>query len=342
MRYPEFLKSNGTIGLVAPSFGCATKPYSVCFDEAVKYFESKGYKIEEGPNCRISEGIGKSNTPEACGAEVNDFFLNRNCDVIISCGGGETMCEDLPYFDFEGIKKAAPKWYMGYSDNTNLTFTLPTICDTAAVYGPCFSEFGMKPLHPAVEDAFKVLTGEKTSEHNYDGWESEQLKSEENPLASYNINEPYKQIIKGDIKAAEAFEGRFIGGCVDCLVTLVGTPFDKVSDFNARYEKDGIVWFLEACDFYPMNYKRALWQLEQAGWFKNVKGFIIGRSVHYDADFDGFTMKDAVESILGKYNVPLIMDVDLGHMSPQMPFISGGYGKVCAKDNEISITYEFR
>ena len=27
MRYPEFLKQNGTIGFVAPSFGCATQPY---------------------------------------------------------------------------------------------------------------------------------------------------------------------------------------------------------------------------------------------------------------------------------------------------------------------------
>ncbi len=342
MRYPDFLKKNGTIGLVAPSFGCATQPYLSCFNEAEKYFEERGYSIEEGPNCLASSGVGKSNTPEACGAEINDFFINRKCDVIISCGGGETMCEDLPYIDFEGIKSAAAKWYLGYSDNTNLTFTLPTICDTAAVYGPCFSEFGMKPHHPAVDDAFKVLTGEKLCEHNYDGWESEQLKSDECPFEPYNINEPYKQIIKGDVKGAENFEGRLIGGCVDCLVTLVGTPFDKVAEFNERYKDDGVIWFLEACDFLTMNYKRALWQLEQAGWFKNAKGFIIGRSVHYDSEFDGFTMHDAVESILGKYNVPLIMDVDLGHMSPQMPFISGGYAKISAKDNEISINYELK
>ena len=27
MRYPEFLSEGGTIGFVAPSFGCATEPY---------------------------------------------------------------------------------------------------------------------------------------------------------------------------------------------------------------------------------------------------------------------------------------------------------------------------
>lgn len=44
------------------------------------------------------------------------------------------MCETMNFVDFEKIKSAAPKWYMGYSDNTNFTFLLSTICDTAAVY----------------------------------------------------------------------------------------------------------------------------------------------------------------------------------------------------------------
>lgn len=337
MRYPKFLPSEGTIGLIAPSFGCATEPYLSCFEKAKKYFEEKGYNIAEGPNCRVSLGVGKSNTPEACGAEINEFFINNNCDVIISCGGGETMCEDLPFVDFEGIKKAEPKWYLGYSDNTNLTFVLPTLCDTAAIYGPCVSEFGMSPLHPAVEDAFKVLTGEKLTQHNYDGWESEQTKSEEKPFEPYNINEPYKQVISGNVEKAGYFEGRMIGGCLDCLVTLVGTSFDRVSDFNERYKDEGIIWFVEACDLTAMGVKRALWQLEQAGWFKYAKGFLVGRPVHYDDEFLGFGMHDAVESILGKYDVPIIMDIDLGHMSPQMPFISGGYGCVSTKENEISI-----
>ena len=31
MRFPEFLKEHGTIGFVAPSFGCATEPYYTAF-----------------------------------------------------------------------------------------------------------------------------------------------------------------------------------------------------------------------------------------------------------------------------------------------------------------------
>ena len=36
MRYPEFLKENGTIGFVAPSFGAATEPYRSAFVNALK------------------------------------------------------------------------------------------------------------------------------------------------------------------------------------------------------------------------------------------------------------------------------------------------------------------
>ena len=39
MRYAEFLKKDGVIGFVAPSFGCATEPYRSAFDSAKKEFE---------------------------------------------------------------------------------------------------------------------------------------------------------------------------------------------------------------------------------------------------------------------------------------------------------------
>lgn len=341
MRYPEFLQEGGTIGFIAPSFGCATSPYKERFESALDVFCSKGYKTVEGPNTRLAEGIGKSNTPENCGAEINDFFINNRSDVVISMGGGELMCEDLPYVDFTAISEAAPKWYMGYSDNTNLTFLLPTLCDTAAIYGPCAASFGMNPWHQSIKDAFSLLSGKKLIVNNYDGWEKEWTDRDINPLSSYNITEPYRQVIWGE-KEEASFEGRLIGGCVDCLVNLVGTSFDRVKDFNERYCKDGFIWFLESCDLNVMSMRRALWQMENAGWFKYVKGFIIGRPLHYDDEFDGFTPHRAFGEFLEKYNVPIIMDIDLGHLSPMMPLVSGAMASVKAKDNSIEIRMDLK
>ena len=134
MRYPAFLKDGGRIGFIAPSFGCATEPYRTDFDESLLYFKNLGYKTVLGPNCYSDTGIGISNSPVKCASEANDFLTNDKSDVIISCGGGELMCEILPFMDFEKIAKSDAKWFMGYSDNTNLTFLLNTLCDTASIY----------------------------------------------------------------------------------------------------------------------------------------------------------------------------------------------------------------
>lgn len=345
MRYPEFLRENGRIGFIAPSFGCTTEPYKSLFDDVQKQWRSKGYGIVPGPNCYADSGVGKSNTPEACADEINDFFINDRSDVIISCGGGETMCEDLPYVDFDAISKAVPKWYMGYSDNTNLTFTLPTLADTAAIYGPCVSSFGMRPLHASLNDAFDLISGRNLTVHNYDSWELESVKDETNPFAPYNLTEAFKlRSFKGaneitDIGETVEFSGRLLGGCLDCLSCLVGTPFDRVNQFNARYADDGVIWYLEACDLNVMSIRRALWQLDQAGWFSHASGFLIGRPRLFSDAWGDFDRIAAVMGVLGKYGVPVILDLDIGHLPPMMPVISGAIGDVKVYKNTFTMTH---
>ena len=75
------------------------------------------YQCQLGPNCYASEGIGISNTPEKCGKELTEGYVSGENDCLISCGGGEMMCEILEHVDFEAIRKAPAKWYLGYSDN---------------------------------------------------------------------------------------------------------------------------------------------------------------------------------------------------------------------------------
>ena len=158
MRYPKYLTKGGTIGFLAPSMGCSTEPYRTGFDTALEKWRGMGYGVLLGPNCYEDKGVGISNHPELCGAEVMEMF-SSDADCLISCGGGELMCEILPYVDFVELEMLEPKWFMGYSDNTNLCFTLATLADTASVYGPCASSFGMEPWHKSLKDAFGILTG---------------------------------------------------------------------------------------------------------------------------------------------------------------------------------------
>ena len=42
MRYPKDLQPGGTIGFLAPSFGCSFEPYSSAFDNGLKKWSEKG------------------------------------------------------------------------------------------------------------------------------------------------------------------------------------------------------------------------------------------------------------------------------------------------------------
>lgn len=340
MKFPKFLPKNGTIGFVAPSFGCNIEPYHSAFKNAQKKFKTMGYTLDLGPNCYLGEGIGISNTPEKCAAEFMDYYLSPQNDVLISCGGGELMCEILEHLDSDKLKNAQPKWFMGFSDNTNLTFLLTTCLDIASIYAPCAATYGMEPWHESLHDAFNLLKGQKLCVHGYDLWEKESLKDAAHPLLPYNPTE--KKVIKTYPDNEGNFSGRLIGGCLDCLSTLVGTQFDQVKSFNEKYANDGLIWYLEACDLNVMSIRRAIWQLDQAGWFKEAKGFLIGRPYNYDQPFLGLDQYEAVLGILRKYHVPVLMDVDLGHLPPMMPIINGSLATVEFKQNEITIDMQLK
>ncbi len=163
MRYPKF---NNKIGLIAPSFGCTFEPYKSRLDSAIKNLSN--YNLVVYPNCYKSELPYRSNTAHSC---ANEFITSyTNDELLISVGGGEYMVEILDHINFEELSKLEPKWFMGYSDNTNLTFLLPILCDVASIYGPNAPDLGIE-THKSFTDAFNILNNnlELTS---YDTYES--------------------------------------------------------------------------------------------------------------------------------------------------------------------------
>ena len=128
---------------------------------------------------------------------------------------------------------------------------------------------------------------------------------------------------------------------MDCLVNLLGTRFDGTKQFIEKYRQDGIVWFLESCDLNVFGIRRAMWEMEQAGWFQYVKGFLIGRPANGEPimNLDAF---HAVLDIVGSRGVPVVMDVDLGHRPPMMPLVTGSLAEVKVRGNDLEIRMEYR
>ena len=99
---------------------------------------------------------------------------------------------------------------------------------------------------------------------------------------------------------------------------------------------------MESCDLNLMSIRRAIWQLKQAGWFEHLKGFLIGRPLCYGEESFGIDQYRAVTDVLAEYNVPIIMDLDLGHLPPSIPMICGGTARVSIKGNDVTIQYTFK
>ena len=336
MRKGKLLKKGGSIALVAPSFGCTSEPYKTRLKVAINNLKECGYEIIEGENIHLQKDKVRSNTPKKCAKEFMKAY--ETSDVTLSVGGGEIMCEILPYVNFERIKKCEPKTFMGFSDNTKLTYTLATICEVESIYGPNACSFAFTPFTNNTLDALNLLEGKVKEINGYEFWEKDKVNSD-NPLQPSNLTE--KKIIKTYPKIEKIeINGRLLGGCLDCLINLCGTRFDHTKEYVEKYKDDGIIWFLEACDLSPLGIERALFQLKEAGWFKYAKGILFGRPLCFKNKMFGVDHYSAYKRALKGMNIPLIMDIDLGHFDPSMPIITGAKANVIYENNNIKFIYE--
>ena len=351
MRTPPCLKKGDTIGLVAPSFGATTEPYATRLAAAIRTFEERGYKVRAAESVYKCDGLGISTDPKSAAEDVMNFFLDDSIDAVISVGGGELMNETISCIDFKRLKEADPKWFMGYSDNTNMLMPLATISDIPGIYGPCATGFG-KPWEATEQDAFMLLEGRGHSVHGYDLYElpwGDEENGEEDPLAPYHLTEPkilssYLPENGKMVKAGEAeeisFSGVLLGGCLDVLANLAGTEFDRVRQFSKEYGK--IAWVLESCDLSPMSIRRSVWSLLHNGWFDTASGFLIGRPLAaFRQEMMGVNAYNAVTDVLGACGVPIIMDCDIGHVSPMMPLVIGSLADVSVRGNNLGVDMHF-
>ena len=320
------------IYLIAPSFGCTTSPYKERLDKALKTLKKLGFEYIIGKNVYLNNGIASSNTPELRAIEFINAYKS-DADIIWSVGGGEVMCEILEYIDFNELKKYKPKLFIGYSDNTNLTYTLTTHLDIETIYGINAPSLYQTPLKYSEKEMIDLLNGKK----EFYGFKSFQLYDHKDELFPKLILNKRKIITAYNY--TKPFKGIMLGGCLDCLSILCGTKFDNTVEYINK-KNDKLIFYLEACDLTSIGIRRALFQLKNAGWFKNVSGFVIGRSLNYYDNSFGTTPIDSYIDILGSLNVPLLINCDLGHIPPTLPFKNGVKATVKYVDKNINIIYE--
>ena len=106
---------------------------------------------------------------------------------------------------------------------------------------------------------------------------------------------------------------------------MMGTPYDHTKEFCAQFP-GGMLWYLDNCEQTMPALYRTLWQMRYAGWFDNANGILVGRT-YSGGPFDDYEFTDVLHDVFDDLKVPVVYDVDLGHVPAQWTFINGAEGE---------------
>ena len=136
--------------------------------------------------------------------------------------------------------------------------------------------------------------------------------------------------------------GRLLGGCIDVIRHLVGTPYGEVEKFrNTHFETDRVIWYFENCELTTADLRRSLVQIKLAGWFEHCSGILFGRS-SANNPINGYTAEDVYQDLANELQIPIVYDVDCGHVPPQITFVNGAFAEVEVQDGKGIITQQFK
>lgn len=329
--YPEKITKENIVGVTATSGG--TKPEDIeKINKAIERFNKLGYKIVETNNVRKSQKLVSTNAKTRA-EELIKLWKRNDIGYIIAAHGGDFLMEILPYLDTEILKKEKPKWIQGYSDTSLLLYYLTTNFNLATIHANNFGSYGDENIHNSLIKSIQVAeTREKINQESFNFHESIEWGKEE---GEYNLKVEYK--ILGKEKEIEV-SGRIIGGCIDVLRTILGTKYDSTEKFCAQF-KEGIIWYFDNYNLEPAELHRTIWQIKEAGWLRNVNAFLIGRT-RAKKESDEYTYEDVLKELSEEFKVPIIYDVDIGHVAPQWTIINGSLAKFCYKNGRGWISQE--
>lgn len=336
IKYPSLEKHNA-IGVTAPSSGVPLELHNM-FRQALRRLEEKQYIVI----CKETvwtQYKAKSAAAIVRANELNNLLQDEEVKLIFPPWGGELLIEILEFIDFD---KMTPKWVLGYSDTSALLLAITLKTGIATAHGTNLVDIRGETsdsttakwetvLHTKPGESIRQLSSEKFQKE----WDHKNPTSQIFHLTEQTI---WKTI---DNKPA-TLNGRLLGGCIDIIRHLVGTPFGNVEEFYHNYMKpdETVIWYFENCELTTTDLRRSLVQLKLAGWFKNCSAIMFGRSAA-NKPVNQFNVTDVYYELAQELNVPIIYDIDCGHVPPQVTFINGALANIEVHNGKATIEQFF-
>jgi muramoyltetrapeptide carboxypeptidase len=247
-------------------------------DKGIAALRQMGFEV------RASEGLRErsrfaAGTVERRLAELQGLFEDDAVAGIICARGGAGAGWLLPRLD-EGLLRAHPKVFVGYSDITLLHLYL--------------NRLGLVTFHGPMA-AWELASGayDRSSFLGAVTGDGPPYASEADDLVS--------------LRPGTA-EGVLRGGCLSLLAAAAGTPW------ALRAGGEPTLLFLEDVDEKPYRIDRLLMQLRLSGALEGVAGIVFGDMKGCAAALDAdYSLEDVILEALRGMEVPIALGLSSGH-----------------------------
>jgi muramoyltetrapeptide carboxypeptidase LdcA involved in peptidoglycan recycling len=296
-------------------------------DLVLEHWRQRGLRVVEG-ECLRSQSRDQSAPAAQRAAEFMRFLTDPDVAAVLPPWGGERAIELLPRLDFQALRGLPPKWLLGFSDISTLQMPLALLSGWASAHGSNLMDLAPSQTEPLVTGVFDLLSHDgrtpfmqQASQRYQVHW----IPFETDAAAAWNQTEPTRwRRLDGRDEEPLALGGRLIGGCLDTVSRLAGTPFGDVPAFVREHRADGVLLYLENCELSPCEMLRALVSLRLHGWFEGLAGVLFGRTAAPEAKGqDRLTHADAIRESIGDLPCPVLLDLDIGHHQPQLTLVNG-------------------
>jgi muramoyltetrapeptide carboxypeptidase len=326
---PERLRKGDVVAVFSPSSSVPSF-FPERLDRAERELERLGFLVRRGAHVTDRSGY-TAGTPEQRAAEINEAFADSQVSAIHCSIGGNNSNQLLDLIDYDTIRRN-PKVLVGYSDSTALVVAVWQMTGLVTYHGPgVLPEFGEFPgAMPYTERSFLETLCEGASPRKLsppDSWTDD--FAEWGDPENWTRTRPTTPNASWRAVRSGAGEGPLVGGNLETLLKLAGTPFWP--DLN------GAILFWEEARQTVAQVDAHLTQLRQMAVFSQIAGMIIGRPYHCDASVD-VDFAQVVAQKLDAVPFPVLADVDLGHTDPMLTLPIGVRTRLVVEDADYEVT----
>jgi muramoyltetrapeptide carboxypeptidase LdcA involved in peptidoglycan recycling len=335
VSFPTALRPGDTIGVTAPSSGvkgAAVDRLEFC----VRWLRDAGFDVVVG-DCMDGHGLTSAPAEQRAG-ELTRMLCDPEIRCVLPPWGGETAIDIVDLLDWDALAAVEPTWLVGFSDISTLLLPLTLRLGWATVHGDNLIDTPYTPPGGLLR-WLDLVSGPGPHRQQDSRLVGGFRPFEVDPGAT-----TWKAAGRGawSLHGSDRLEvtGRLAGGCVETVCNLAGSSFGDVPAFGRAHAEDGLIVYLEAAGDEAATICRNLHGLRLAGWFEHAKAVLIGRTAA--PDNPQLTQREAVLDALAPLGLPIVFDLEIGHVPPHLPLVNGALATVTVDGDRHELVQELR